>query len=314
MERMEQIDRELEEIGRELEDGARLEARMRDLEERRRERQAKVEKTAGRLQLEQRDVDRLEKGGLRALLLSLTGDKEERLSKERREAAAARLQHDQAVEDLAWLDREVQALLEKKTRQRRLEGRLQALLEEKAELLKAQGGEAGEKLLELDRELAALEGERREVEEAQRAGREAETALAIVLDDLDTAGSYGTWDLLGGGLLADLGKHDRLSAARGGLSHAQRCLSRFRTELADVGPSDVPQVQVGEGATLADFLFDGIFADWYVQSGIRKTSDEVSAVHVQVLGALRRLEERKAGLDRRITALRTEREALTRKS
>ena len=76
MERMEQIDRELEEIGRELEDGARLEARMRDLEEQRRERQAKVEETAGRLQLEQRDVDRLEQGGLRALLLSLTGDKE----------------------------------------------------------------------------------------------------------------------------------------------------------------------------------------------------------------------------------------------
>ena len=57
MERMEQIDRELEQLGRELEDGARLEARMRDLEEQRRERQAKVEETAGRLQLEQRDGD-----------------------------------------------------------------------------------------------------------------------------------------------------------------------------------------------------------------------------------------------------------------
>ena len=75
--------------------------------------------------------------------------------------------------------------------------------------------------------------------------------------------------MLGGGLLTTMAKHGHLDDAQAGIGWAQQCLSRFRTELADVRDMELPQVQVGEFATFADYFFDGIFVDWYIQSRIR---------------------------------------------
>ena len=89
----------------------RMEAQWKDLQDQRAERDRRVMETGRVFRKEQDDVDRLEKGGLRALLLSLTGDREVRLSKERREALAAKLQYDQAQRDLEDLDGRIGVLL-----------------------------------------------------------------------------------------------------------------------------------------------------------------------------------------------------------
>ena len=165
--------------------------------------------------------------------------------------------------------------------------------------------------------LAGLAGDReerldREREEAQRAGREAEQALTAVLDSLDRASGFGTWDMLGGGLFVTMAKHESLDDARAGISRAQRALSDLRAELADVGDIQVPQVSVGEFATFADYFFDGLIADWAVQSGIHQSQDRVSEVHVHVLAALRRLEELERQQEAQAAALEEERAGLLR--
>ena len=152
------------------------------------------------------------------------------------------------------------------------------------------GGEAGARLTELDQRLDELESQRREVGEAISAGRSAETALSSVLNSLDSAEDWGTWDMFGGGLLSTMAKHEHLDDAQAGIGYAQNCLSRFRTELADVQHMEIPQVYIGEFATFADYFFDGLFADWYVQSRINDAQAGVSEVHMRVLSALRQLE------------------------
>ena len=178
-----------------------MEAQLKDLQDQRAERDRRVMETGRVFRKEQDDVDRLEKGGLRALLLSLTGDREVRLSKERREALAAKLQYDQAQRDLADLDGRIGVLLREKDGLRIDRIRRDALLEEKGELLKALGGETGARLARLDQQLDELEHQRREVGEAISAGRTAESALSAVLNSLDSAEDWGTWDMLGGCLL-----------------------------------------------------------------------------------------------------------------
>ena len=168
--------------------------------------------------------------------------------------------------------------------------RRDALLEEKGELLKQMGGEAGARLTELDQRLDELESQRREVGEAISAGRSAETALSSVLNSLDSAEDWGTWDMFGGGLLSTMAKHEHLDDAQAGIGYAQNCLSRFRTELADVQHMDIPQVYIGEFATFADYFFDGLFADWYVQSRIHDAQRGVEAVDSRVCEALNRLQ------------------------
>ena len=308
--RLEELNRELKQLNGALARQGQLEAQLKDLQEQRTERERRVMDTGRAFRAEQEDVDRLERGGLRAFFLSLTGDREVQLSKERREALAAQLQYDQARRDLEDIDDRIRAVLGEKERLRVDRIRRDALLEEKAELLKQMGGEAGARLTELDQRLDELESQRREVSEALFAGEGAEQALAAVLDSLDRAGDWGTWDMLGGGMLATMAKHEHLDDAQAGIGWAQQCLSRFRTELADVGHMEIPQVHIGEFATFADYFFDGLFADWFVQSRIHDAQDGVSEVHLHVLHALGRLRELDAALAGEQAGLEGERDGL----
>ena len=190
-ERLNEINRELKELNEALARQGRMEAQWKDLQDQRAERDRRVMETGRVFRKEQDDVDRLEKGGLRALLLSLTGDREVRLSKERREALAAKLQYDQAQRDLEDLDGRIGVLLREKDGLRIDRIRRDALLEEKGELLKALGGETGARLARLDQQLDELEHQRREVGEAISAGRTAESALSAVLNSLDLGHAGG---------------------------------------------------------------------------------------------------------------------------
>ena len=295
--RLEQINQQWRELSAQAARLGQVTAQLEDLDRQRAERQTRVEETAGIYRREQEDVDRLEAGGLRAFLLNLSGDREERLNRERREALAAKCQYDQAVSDLAYLDGRIRDLLAEKERLQDAQRQLEALTAEKAELLKALGGEAGRALMDLDETQAGLEHRLKEVDEALSAGERAEACLGEVLSSLGSARDWGVWDMVGGGLLSTAIKHGHIDDARSGLLRVQRALSDFRTELADVGNIQVPGLAVGEFATFADYIFDGLFVDLYVQSGIRKTQEGVSEVHVRVLAALSQLRQTRAELE-----------------
>ena len=295
--RLEQINQQWRELSAQAARLGQVTAQLEDLDRQRAERQARVEETAGIYRREQEDVDRLEAGGLRAFLLNLSGDREERLNRERREALAAKCQYDQAVSDLAYLDGRIRDLLAEKERLQDAQRQLEALTAEKAELLKALGGETGQALMDLDRRQAGLEHRLKEVDEALSAGERAEACLGEVLSSLGSARDWGVWDMVGGGLLSTAIKHGHIDDARSGLLRVQRALSDFRTELADVGNIQVPGLAVGEFATFADYIFDGLFVDLYVQSGIRKTQEGVSEVRAKVLSALRQLRQSRTELE-----------------
>lgn len=287
-----------------------LDAQIEELHRQRGERQAKVDETAQSFRKEQDDVDKLEKGGVHAFLLTLIGHKEERLDKERREALAAKLQYDQARSDLEYLENKLNGLIRERDGLREAPEQLEALWTEKAELVKAMGGQTGARLVELDRQLAGVTHQQKELEEALSAGENAKRLLGQVQDDLDSARSWGTWDMLGGGLIATMVKHDRLDSAQSSIRAAQRALSDFRTELADVSQLQVPNIQIGEFATFADYFFDGIFSDWYVQSSIKTAQEGVSEVHMKLTAALRDLEAASQDLNDQQASLKREREEL----
>ena len=287
-----------------------LDAQIEELHRQRGERQAKVDETAQSFRKEQDDVDKLEKGGVHAFLLTLIGHKEERLDKERREALAAKLQYDQARSDLEYLENKLNGLIRERDGLRDAPEQLEALWTEKAELVKAMGGQTGARLVELDRQLSDVTHQQKELEEALSAGENAKRLLGQVQDDLDSARSWGTWDMLGGGLIATMAKYDRLDSAQSSIRAAQRALSDFRTELADVSQLQVPNIQIGEFATFADYFFDGIFSDWYVQSSIKKAQEGVSEVHMKLTAALRDLEATSQDLNDQQASLKREREEL----
>lgn len=311
------MDQRLYEINRDIEvltaahaRQRQLDAQIEELYRQREERQTRVDETAQRFHKEQDDVDKLEKGGLRSFLLSLTGEKEERLDQERREALAAKFQYDQAKSDLEYVENKLNSLIRERDGLRGSQERLEALWEEKSELVKAMGGPQGQQLAELDRQLADLSHQQKELEEAISAGENAKRLLGQVQNDLDSARNWGTWDMLGGGLIATMAKYDRLDSAQSSIQAAQRALSDFRTELADVSRLQVPNIQIGEFATFADYFFDGIFSDWYVQSSIKTAQEGVSEVLTKLTATLRNLDVILQDVVRRRAPLEAKREEL----
>ena len=308
--RLYEIDQAIEALTAAKARSKQLDAQIEELHRQRGERQAKVDETAQSFRNEQDDVDKLEKGGVHAFLLTLIGHKEERLDKERREALAAKLQYDQARSDLEYLENKLNGLIRERDGLRDAPEQLEALWTEKAELVKAMGGQTGARLVELDRQLADLSHQQKELEEAISAGENAKRLLGQVQNDLDSARNWGTWDMLGGGLIATMAKYDRLDSAQSSIQAAQRALSDFRTELADVSRLQVPNIQIGEFATFADYFFDGIFSDWYVQSSIKTAQEGVSEVHMKLTATLRNLDVILQDVVRRRAPLEAKREEL----
>ena len=109
------------------------------------------------------------------------------------------------------------------------------------------------------------------------------------MNSLDSAEGWGTFDLVGGGLLADVAKHSHLDEAQSSIETLQSQLRRFKTELADVTIHADLQVGVDSFMRFADYFFDGLFADWAVLDEISRSKGEVQSTISQIEHTLARL-------------------------
>ena len=132
--------------------------------------------------------------------------------------------------------------------------------------------------------------ERREVREAVAAGRRALSSLEEAADALDSAGNWGLFDLVAGGLLTSVFKHWRLNDAREALERARADLYAFTRELSDVRGIEELRVDVGGIASALDVLLDNPFVDLYVQKKIQDADENVQAAIAATKTVLARLE------------------------
>ena len=73
-------------------------------------------------------------------------------------------------------------------------------------------------------------------------------------------------------------KHDKIDKAKQSILNAQTYVQRLQVELQDVNMSLDGSIQITGGAVFADFFFDGLIADWYMQSKISQSRDNVVAI------------------------------------
>ena len=112
-----------------------------------------------------------------------------------------------------------------------------------------------------------------EIREAITAGERALSSLYAAQNKLKSARGWGIFDMLGGGLLSDLMKHSRMNDASSYMEAARRDLEIFKRELADVSTSYNLRMDVDGFLTFADFFFDGLIADYLVQTRISQARE-----------------------------------------
>lgn len=262
------------------------------------------------LRREEADVRRLEGMSLAGLLHSVLGDREEKLGKEQQEALAARLKYQAEKRGLDFLDEEIAALEARSAQGRGLESEYAALLDQKQAALQGTASPAGRRLAELAERRADAGADLREVNEAVEAGYQAEGAVRQTVEALNSAGNWGTWDLLGGGMLSSVIKHSRLDEAREAADAAQPLLERFRRELADVQAATDLDLPVDGLTRFVDIFMDSFLFDLLVQSRIRASLEQAEAVQAQVRQIIVRLEGKAAAVRADLAVMDEERRRL----
>lgn len=258
-----------------------------------------------RLESEQDDVRRLEGLSVAAMLAAMLGTKDGRLAKEKEEVLRAKLARDACDDALRGLTADRDAIVARVDEIGDVGARLDALRAEKEDLLRRSGSTLGARLDSIDAALADGRATLREIGEAVAAADEALTVLGRVSDALSGASTYGTWDLIGGGGVVSFLKHGKLDDARREVHLAQRALDRLSRETADVrGAKGVPLVvEIDSFARFADWFFDGLFIDWFVQTKIDESRKNVAATIARVREVRERLVAHRTEIETELGAL-----------
>ena len=135
--------------------------------------------------------------------------------------------------------------------------------------------------------------ELREIREAIDAGNLTLQYLNRAREELNAASNFGIADMQGFDFIGGIGKHMKLSNAQKEMEAAKWQVMNFQKELRDVSGILNFQVDIGGFLTFADFFFDGILADVFVQSKINDAKKQVdnAVYHIhQIMTDLYRME------------------------
>ncbi|MBD7967054.1 hypothetical protein [Paenibacillus gallinarum] len=247
------------------------------------------------LRAEQKDVDQLLKTSLSSLFYSLVGRKEEKLEKEEKELLESKALYDEAnraLEDirkqLAEVRSEIAALYEwqhwKQEYDELMADKQKSLVDSDAFIQKC-----------LEHEVK-IKGQLKEIEEAETAGNRVLNSLDEAAESLKSAGNWGTYDMLGGGMISTHIKHSRIGDAEDHVHDAQLYLRKFQEELRDVDVILNSNFEIQGLLTFADYFLDGFFSDWLVQNKIHDAQDSVSSGMGEVGRVLIKLDSTKQKL------------------
>ena len=282
---MQYINEEMRALLAQIHEKNRLKRETASLEAQQKKLSDKLRELESILRHEQRDVDNLQRITLSTVFMRLNGTHADVLAREQADVAAAALKCDVARREMEDVQKEIAARRKMLGDLHLCEHRYQELLAQKRALLSESA--AGERVRSLEEEIARLQAQQKELREAIDAGGSALKTAHEIVDCLKSANGLATWDLLGGGLLVDLAKHNELNNAQVLIERLQHRLRSFKTELSDV-QMDL-QLPVGDFLSVADYLFDGLIADWMMKKRIGRALEQIENTRDQLENTLARL-------------------------
>ena len=269
----------------------RIEALLPALQSRLVEMQKKTKRAEKEMKKETRDYEKITGQSLSATLYSLLGQLAGKTEKERREAVAAQLQYRQCVQLLQDTTKQIAELQAEWPKYRNSQKEYNALYAEKERMLLAENGKAARALMRIDGQIEESEAALWEIGEAAGAAQAALAALESAESRLANAEVWGIWNMEKEDWLTNKAKHDYIDSADDAVQEAQWHLQRLGTELVDIHVPPGMQVGLTGFQKYIDLFSDASCLDWLVQGKIYAAKYSVRDVQIQVMGALRQLNE-----------------------
>src|SRR5687768_10193323 len=223
----------------------------------------------------------MERFSLKQLFHIILRNVAEQKEKENQELLAAELQWEQCCDEINLLEkdkRESDALSESL---QAAPAQYDDLFTQKEKLIAAGSIGSSALLLTASEKLSKKKGERNEIREAIEVGDELKKQLEVAGQYLNSASNWGTWDLLGGGIISTAIKRGKMDTARDAMQSAQHLLNQFNKELGDIN-TGILELPSGGFSSFADYFFDCLIVDWLVQSSINKAFGSVSDLYEKV--------------------------------
>ena len=308
---MKQFDERLQQLQQQMSRRTQLTAQMESLETQLDEQKRKVRQLQEAANSEQYDVTELESLSFASILARIGGNLEEKLNKEKKEAFAAAARYESARRELENIQADIRSLADELHGLETVEAEYKQILKEKQQALADGGDETAKEILELERRIAYLHSQKAELNEAYEAGSDAMDIVKSISGSLSSAGSWATWDLLGGGLLTDIIKHSHMNDAQKEIGNLQNALRRFRTELADVKIDDDLDFQMDGFTSFGDWFLDGIIFDWMALDHIHKSEAQIQNTWNQIAMAISKLQDLQEALDVELREVQEQLDQLT---
>lgn len=255
------------------------------------------------LQVEEADVERWSGKGFSPMLLALVGRLDDRREAENAEA-------EKAAVELASAEQRRAEIAEQLVQLRARRGEIRALsgqVDDRLAAVRAALGDTDpvgvDRLVALEQQSAEVDRLVLELTESAAAARRALASIAAASGSFESAGNWGVWDMVGGGMISSMVKKERVREGLDGVDRVQSDLRRLEQELDDVRhavPTSVPEgLEIGSGAWTWDVWFDNIFSDLNMQSRIREMEGNLA----HLAGKVRRIA---AEIDEKVASTRIE--------
>ncbi len=129
----------------------------------------------------------------------------------------------------------------------------------------------------------------KELYEAKTAALEVVARIDNALSSLDSASSWGIFDLLGGGMFSSFVKREKIRDANSDIREISRSLSLLNKELEDVNMYLPAEISDEMSDNMLDICFDNIFTDIRVQGEIKEQITELKNFRSSVIELIEKL-------------------------
>ncbi|MCT4542988.1 MAG: hypothetical protein N4A63_05565 [Vallitalea sp.] len=273
----------------------------------------KVNELEEQLAKEEKDVEKYSKITFANLFHTILNDKSEKIDKEQREVLEAKLKCEMAETQLQECKNNIEKLENNYYTYLSAEQDYETLIKQKREIIEQYLPEKWQEIEQYLEEDKLLSCEEKEISEAIHAGNRVISQLQQVQESLKSAQNWGTWDMLGGGMLSTMAKREKMQEAQSYISRTQSLLGDFSRELGDIETYINIDLDIDSFLGFADYFFDGFFVDWAVQSKINSAIDKVYSVYNQVEHIMSSLESNYSQVNNRRNQIQRDIEMIVEK-
>ena len=254
------------------------------------------EKEADRLlrlvEKEEDDYHKLERLNLQSLFSQVLGNKEKELEKERQDYLMAVLKYQSSTKNLDTLQFEKEVLTKQLSSLHNAEKEFEKKFNKNESKLEAHlSAKTKEKLKIVDLKLLNHEARIKELREAVKAGKKAETTLLRLIDDLSNIKQWGNSfvakknaKISGSGKHISPGKRRFINQSKKDANKANILLENFETEIQDIQKHFKIDYRnyIKSFEDFLELFYDNLITDWIVKKNLKNTSFAIQTVHDKV--------------------------------